>query len=72
MPGRNGNFVEGTNATLNVDMQANYVINEHFKITFEGLNLTDEFNDKYVDVTNRVWVYSHTGRQYYLGMRYTY
>lgn len=72
VPGRNGNFVEGTNGTVNVDAQATLNLNDHVKLTLEGLNLTDEFNDQYVDVTNRVWVYMHTGRQFYLGFRYTY
>ncbi|MDB5670131.1 MAG: TonB-dependent receptor, partial [Alphaproteobacteria bacterium] len=70
VPGRNGNFVEGTNATLNVDAQASFNINKHFKVTLEGLNLTDEFNDQYMDYSNRVWVYMHSGRQFYLGVRY--
>jgi len=72
VPGRNGNFVEGTNATLNVDAQASYTFNKHFKVTLEALNLTDEFNDQYMDWSNRVWVYMHTGRQFYFGLRYNY
>ncbi|MDB5457524.1 MAG: TonB-dependent receptor [Caulobacter sp.] len=72
VPGRNGNFVEGTNSTFNVDMQATYTFNDHFQISFEGLNLTDEVNDRYVDSSNRPWVYGHTGRQFYFGVRYTY
>jgi len=72
VPGRNNNFVEGTNATLNLDMQATYNLQENLKLTLEGLNLTDEAADTYVDVTNRVNSYFHSGRQFYLGVRYTY
>ncbi|MDB5457522.1 MAG: TonB-dependent receptor [Caulobacter sp.] len=72
VPGRNGNFVEGVNSTLNVDAQASYDLNDHLQISLEALNLTDEFNDKYVDVSDRPWVYMHTGRQYYVGARYTF
>lgn len=72
VPGPNGSDVAGTNETLNFDMQASYNINDHLEVSVEGLNLTDEFNDRYVDSSNRVWVYAHTGRQFYLGLRYRY
>ena len=72
VPGRNGNFVEGVNSTLNVDAQASYDISDRMQISLEALNLTDEFNDKYVDVSDRPWVYMHTGRQYYVGVRYSF
>jgi iron complex outermembrane recepter protein len=63
--------VEGTNSTLNVDMSASYAINDHLSVSLEGLNLTDQFNDQYIDsASNRVVVYTHTGRLYFLGARY--
>ena len=62
---------EGTNETLNVDLSASYEINDHLTISLEGLNLTDEANDQFTDTqTNRVVVYTHTGRQLFLGARY--
>ena len=62
---------EGTNETLNVDFSASYAINDHLTISLEGLNLTDEANDQFIDTqTNRVVVYTHTGRQVFLGARY--
>lgn len=71
VPGRNNNDVEGTADTLTIDMSASYKINDHFEITLEGLNLTDEYQDQWVDsVGDRVSVYHHTGRQYFLGARY--
>lgn len=71
VPGRNGNDVEGTAETLTFDMSASYKINDHFELTLEGLNLTDEFQDQWVDsVGDRASVYHHTGRQYFLGARY--
>ena len=46
---------EGTNETLNVDFSASYAINDHLTISLEGLNLTDEANDQFIDTqTNRV------------------
>jgi glyoxylase-like metal-dependent hydrolase (beta-lactamase superfamily II) len=48
VPGSDGNTVQGTNETLNVDMQASWNIRENLKLSLEGVNLTDEFNDQYV------------------------
>ena len=42
------------------------------KFTFEGVNLTDEFQDQFNDSSNRVSFYHHTGREYLVGFRYTY
>ncbi|MFC3550537.1 TonB-dependent receptor [Lysobacter cavernae] len=71
VPGRNDNDVEGTEATTTIDMSMSYKVNEHFELTLEGLNLTDEFQDQWVDsIGDRASVYHHTGRQYFLGARY--
>jgi TonB-dependent receptor len=72
VPGNDGNSVHGTNETMNFDMQASYNISYKLKVSIEGINLTDEFNDQYVDVSNRLNVYSHTGRQFFVGLRYTF
>jgi TonB-dependent receptor len=72
VPGNDGNSVHGTNETLNFDMQASYNISDKLKVSIEGINLTDEFNDQYVDASNRLNVYSHTGRQFFVGLRYTF
>jgi iron complex outermembrane recepter protein len=73
VPGRNANDVEGTVSTLNLDFSSSFSLNDNIDFTFEALNLTDEFNDQYVDSTaNRLSVYHHTGRQYFLGARFRY
>ncbi|WP_269514529.1 TonB-dependent receptor [Brevundimonas subvibrioides] len=72
VPGNDGNTVHGTNETLNFDAQASYNITDALKVSIEGINLTDEFNDQYVDASNRLNVYSHTGRQVFAGLRYTF
>lgn len=72
VPGNDGNSVHGTNETLNFDMQASYNITDQLKFSVEGINLTDEFNDLYVDASNRQNVYTHTGRQFFAGLRYTF
>jgi iron complex outermembrane receptor protein len=71
VPGRNNNDVEGTKATTTVDVSASYQWNDQLEFTFEGINLTDEFTDQWVDsVGDRASVYHHTGRQYLFGVRY--
>ena len=67
-----GNDVQGTNGTLNVDASVQYTINPHFKVTLEGINLTDEYQDQFVDSRNMVSVYHHTGREVLFGVRFTY
>jgi iron complex outermembrane receptor protein len=84
IPGRNGvddangvrlptgNDVEGTKETMNIDMSVTYSLTDSLKLTFEGLNLTEEVDDQYIDSTaDRLSYYHHTGRQYLLGLRYS-
>jgi TonB-dependent receptor len=64
------NDVEGVHGTLNVDASASFKINENFTVFAEGLNLTDEYVDQFIDsAADRLSVYHHTGRQYYAGVR---
>ncbi|MDB5433202.1 MAG: hypothetical protein JWP35_4318 [Caulobacter sp.] len=73
VPGQEtGTDVDGANATTNVDASLQYTINEHFKVTLEGVNLTDEYQDQYNDSSNRVSFYHHTGSEYIFGVRYTF
>ncbi len=71
-PGRNGNDEEGKNSTFNVDAAVRYQLTDQITLTFDGINLTDEFNDQYADSSNRVSVYHHTGREFLFGIRYRY
>lgn len=71
--GRNGNFEEGTNGTVNVDAAFNYKISDQWKVTLEALNLTDEADHQWVgnmDSNERSSYYHQTGRQFYLGAQY--
>ena len=73
VPGRNGNDVEGTAETLNIDFSTSYNINDNFTVSLEALNLTDEVQDQWVDsVGDRLSYYHHQGRQYFLGARFKY
>ena len=67
------NDVEGVHGTINIDMAASYRINDHFTLTAEAINLTDEYVDQYIDsAADRLSVYHHTGRQYWFGIRFSY
>jgi iron complex outermembrane receptor protein len=71
VPGRNGNDVEGTAATFNLDFSSSWKFNDNFELSFEALNLTDEFQDQWVGRdADRLSYYHHTGREYILGGRY--
>lgn len=68
-----GTDADGTAETLNVDASIQYTLNDHFKLTLEGVNLTDQYQDQFNDsVAERSSFYHHTGREYILGARYSY
>ena len=69
VPGTEGNAYNGTNSTTNVDAQIAYNFTDNFKLSLEGINLTDELNDQFVDETNRLNVLTHSGRQFVLSAR---
>lgn len=72
VPGRNGNDVEGTRATLNIDASMSYALTDQIKLSLEGINLTDEIRKQFVDsVGDRPSTYHHTGRSFLIGARFT-
>jgi len=67
-----GNVFEGYNSTVNVDAAMRYKVNEHFELSLEGINLTDEYRDRFVDIdANRAYENNHFGRTILFGVRYT-
>jgi iron complex outermembrane receptor protein len=73
IPGRDSNDVEGTAETLNIDFSSTFNVNDHFSVSFEALNLTDEVQDQWVDsIGDRLSFYHHQGTQYFLGARFKY
>lgn len=72
VPGSDFNSWQGTNETLNVDAQVAYSLTPNLRASLEMLNLTDEYADLYVDSDNRLNAYTHTGRQFVFGIRYTF
>ena len=68
-----GTNADGTKETLNLDASLQYTVNDHFKLTLEGVNLTDEYQDQFNDsFADRSSFYHHTGREYIFGARYNY
>ena len=57
--------------TTTVDASLSWKIDDQIQLTLEGINLTDEWNDQWLDSrADRSSVYTHTGRQYMIGIRY--
>ena len=67
-----GTDVDGTNATFNIDASMQYSVTDQVKITLEGINLTDEYQDQYNDSRNLLSVHHHTGREFLVGVRFNY
>jgi TonB-dependent receptor len=74
VPGRNNNALEGKKDTFNLDFASSFKVNDQFSVTFEALNLTDEFNQQWVGTEDRqsTSVYHHTGTSFYFGLKYTF
>ncbi len=79
LPGSGADF-QGKNSTKNIDAQISYKLNKHIQFVFEGLNLTDQYDDRNDQYNtpqgntgqNLLLDYSHPGRTYYFGVRYKY
>jgi iron complex outermembrane receptor protein len=72
VPGRNGADVEGTASTMNVDASATYHLDRNFAVTLEAINLTDQDQDQYFDSSGLLFSDHFTGREFLLGVRYSY
>jgi iron complex outermembrane receptor protein len=72
VPGQEvGTSADGYDATFNLDASLQYNITSHFRVSVEGVNLTDQYENEFNDTTrNLVYYYHHTGRQILLGVRY--
>lgn len=73
VPAQNGNDVEGKADTFNVDFSASYDLSDNFAITFEALNLTDQYDERWINSARQNSNnYEHTGREFVIGARYKY
>jgi TonB-dependent receptor len=66
-----GNVFEGYNSTINIDASVRYRLTEALEFSVEGINLTDEYRDRWTDVdANRNYEYNHFGRTILFGARF--
>ena len=66
-----GNLFEGYGSTINVDASIRYKFTDYLEASIEGVNLTDEYRDRYVDIqANRNYEYNHFGRTILIGARF--
>ncbi len=66
-----GTTTQGTNATFNLDASLQINITRQIKVTLEAVNLTDQYQDQYIDPGNLLSVYHHTGREFLAGVRFS-
>ena len=73
VPAASGNDFEGKADVLNVDFSASYEVNDNFTLTFEAINLTDQFDERWISSARQNNLnYEHTGREFVFGGRYKY
>ena len=71
--GSNGNVAHGTTGPTQVDFSSFYNFSDELTLTFEVINLTDEYERLFTTgdgSLNLMREYNHTGRQFFLGARY--
>ncbi len=73
VPGLNGQDADGTAGSMYVDASFTYSFNDHYQISFEAQNLGDTYEHLYNDTNaKRNEYYRNFGRQYFIGLRYSY
>jgi TonB-dependent receptor len=71
-PGNLNDFIVN-GSTLNFDASASYKIDDNLTLTFDGINLTNQQTFQYADSVGQRLYYNHyTGRNFFLGVRYSY
>ncbi|MBD8679685.1 TonB-dependent receptor [Sphingomonas sp. CFBP 13720] len=70
VPGANGNDIAGVNAATYVDASLFWNVTPRLTVTLEGVNLTNQAEDQFVDSSDRVSSYAQSGRQLLAGVRW--
>jgi TonB-dependent receptor len=66
-----GNIFEGYNRALNLDASVRYQLTRNIEVSVEGVNLTDDYRDRYTDIdANRNYENNHFGRTILFGARF--
>ena len=74
VPGKEtGTDADGFDSTFNLDASVQYTVNHHLKVTLEGVNLTDQYENEFDDTQRDLsYYYHHTGPEVLIGARYQY
>jgi TonB-dependent receptor len=74
IPGQEvGTDADGVDSTFNLDTSIQYTLTSHVKLTLEGINLTNQYENWFNDTTKDLPTYYHqTGREILFGVRYKY
>ncbi|HEX5008301.1 MAG TPA: TonB-dependent receptor, partial [Hyphomonadaceae bacterium] len=71
VPAASGNDVEGKADTFNLDFSTSYEINDNLAVSFEAINLTDQYDERWINSARKNSNnYEHTGREFVFGLRY--
>ena len=71
VPGGNGNDARGKLKSFTLDGSATFRVTDKATLTFQALNLTDVFDNRWIDLTRMsIEESTHTGRQFYVGVKY--
>ncbi len=65
-----GREERGVASTFNLDFASAWAVTDALDITFEAVNLTDEFEHQTFDRLELPTLYHHTGRNFLIGARY--
>jgi TonB-dependent receptor len=65
-----GRDQRGYAETTNIDLAVSYQLTDTLELTFEAINLTDEYEHQVFDAGNLVNVYHHFGTEYIFGVRW--
>jgi len=65
-----GREERGVAETFNLDAAVSWHVNDAIQLTFEAINLTDEFEYQTFDALNLPTVYHHTGTEFLFGVRW--
>ncbi|MBB5519381.1 outer membrane receptor protein involved in Fe transport [Amphiplicatus metriothermophilus] len=69
---KTGREERGVASTFNLDFAAQYQVTDNIELTFDVINITDEFENQTFDRLKLPDVYHHTGRNFILGARYNF
>tara|TARA_R110000868_G_scaffold101630_1_gene279672 strand:+ start:21605 stop:24367 length:2763 start_codon:yes stop_codon:yes gene_type:complete len=70
--GSNGREERGVDSSFNLDFSSSWQLNDSIDLTFEAINLTDEFENQLFDAGGLPDVHHHTGTTFLFGGRIRY